>query len=207
MGLLPYVQQEMKDVGVDLRLRNIPREVFDKRAVEKGQAKFYDAAYVEAKPIVVDKKNGSVKVQLKNFVTNFTQDDLQEIESLLKKGSKKVVIEEGKITRLTRDKDGILKREILTKKWTDWIDYWAVDFNYKDKKEIIRLRKNGQPAEQWTGNYIFENEWQSFRTKKNSSLELTSAIHEYKKSGKYEIAVRVVDILGQDTLQSVKIIV
>ncbi len=207
MGLIPYVQQEMKDVGVNLGLRNIPREVFDKQAVEKGQVKFYDAAYIEAKPIATDKKNRSMKVQLKNFVTNFTQDDLQEIESLLKKGSKKVVIEEGKITRLTRDKDGILKREILTKKWTDWIDYWAVDFNYKDKKEIIKLGKNGQPTEQWTGNYIFENEWQSFRTKKNSNLELTSVIHEYKEPGKYEIAVRVVDILGQDTLQSVKIIV
>jgi len=205
MGLIPYVQQEMKDVGVNLGLRNIPREVFDKQAVEKGQAKFYDAAYIEAKPIVVGKKNRSIKIQLKNFVTNFTQDDLQEIESLLKKGSKKVVIEEGKITRLTRDKDGILKREILTKKWTDWIDYWAVDFNYKDKKEIIRLRKNGQSAEQWTGNYIFENEWQSFRTKKNSNLELTSAIHEYKETGKYEIAVRVVDILGQDTLQTIDV--
>ncbi len=205
MGLIPYVQQEMRDIGVDLRLRSIPREVFDKQAVEKGQVKFYDAAYIEAKPIATDKKNRSMKVQLKNFVTNFTQDDLQEIESLLKKGSKKVVIEEGKITRLTRDKDGILKREVLTKKWTDWIDYWAVDFNYKDKKEIIRLRKNGQPAEQWTGNYIFENEWQSFRTKKNSNLELTSTIHEYKKPGKYEIAVRVVDILGQDTLQTMDI--
>ena len=205
MGLLPYVQQEMKSVGVDLRLRNIPREIFDKRAVEKGQVKFYDAAYIEAKPIVADKKNRSVKVQLKNFVTNFTQDDLQQIESLLKKGSKRVIIEEGKITRLTKDKDGILKREVLTKKWTDWIDYWAVDFNYKDKKEIIRLGKNGQATEQWTGNYIFENEWQSFRTKKNSNLELTSAIYKYKKSGKYEIAVRVVDILGQDTLQTIDI--
>jgi len=78
-----------------------------------------------------------------------------------------------------------------------------VDFNYKDKKEIIRLGKNGQATEQWIGNYIFENEWQSFRTKKNSNLEFTSAIHEYKKPGRYEIAVRVVDILGQDTLQRV----
>lgn len=207
MGLIPYVQQEMKDVGVNLRLRNIPREVFDKQAVEKGQVKFYDAAYIEAQTVVTDKKNRSIKVQLKNFVTNFTQDDLQEIESLLKKGSKRVIIEEGKITRLTKDKDGILKREVLTKKWTDWIDYWAVDFDYKDKKEIIRLGKNGQATEQWTGNYIFENEWQSFRTRKNFHLELTSAIHEYKKPGKYEIAVRVVDILGQDTLQCVKIVV
>ena len=28
---------------------------------------------------------------------------------------------------------------------------------------------------QWTGDYVFENEWQSFRTKKDRSLELKSA--------------------------------
>ena len=29
------------------------------------------------------------------------------------------------------DKDGIVKREVLTKNWTDWIDYWAVDFDFE----------------------------------------------------------------------------
>ena len=33
--------------------------------------------------------------------------------------------------------------------------------------------------ERWTGGYIFENEWQSFRTRQNRKLELTSAPHVY----------------------------
>ena len=24
------------------------------------------------------------------------------------------------------------KREVLTKEWTDWIDYWAVDFDFEN---------------------------------------------------------------------------
>ena len=33
--------------------------------------------------------------------------------------------------------------------------------------EVIKFKKNDKVEEVWTGNYIFENEWQSFRTKKN----------------------------------------
>ena len=199
MGLHPYVEQEMKDAGVNLKLKNIPREVFDRQAVEKGQVKFYDVAYLEVEPII---KNKTVKIKLKDFITSFTQDDLEEIEQAMKKGSNRVVIEDGNIVKLTKDKDGILTREVLTKKWTDWIDYWAIDFDYQSKKEIIRIKRNGETEEVWTGNYIFENEWQSFRTKKNLELELTSTPHTYEQPGKYKIAVRVVDILGQDTLQT-----
>jgi len=182
MGLKPYIEQEMNEAGVNLKLKNIPREVFDRRAVEKGQVKFYDVAYLEIEPIV---KNNKVKVKLKDFITTFTQDDLEEVEQSLKKGGNKVVIEEGNIVKLTKDKDGILKRETLTKQWTDWVDYWAVDFNYQHKKEIIRITKDGEEREEWTGNYIFENEWQSFRTKKNLEIELISMSHTYDKPGRY----------------------
>jgi len=123
----------------------------------------------------------------------------------MKKGSDKVVIEDGNIVKLTKDKNGILKREVLTKKWTDWIDYWAIDFNYQDKREIIKVGRNGEAKEVWTGNYIFENEWQSFRTKKNTELELISAPYTYRQANRYKITVRVVDILGQDTLQTIDI--
>jgi len=65
----------------------------------------------------------------------------------------------------------------LTRKWTDWIDYWAVDF--ESKKEIVRIKKENVEIEKiWAGNYIFENEWQSFRTKKDRSIELKSVSHE-----------------------------
>ena len=32
------------------------------------------------------------------------------------------------------------KREVLTKNWTDWVNYWAVDFNFESKREIIRVK-------------------------------------------------------------------
>ena len=54
--------------------------------------------------------------------------------------------------------------------------------------------------ERWTGSYIFENEWQSFRTRKNRELELISAPHTYTKAGRYTVAVKVIDIFGNDTM-------
>ena len=79
----------------------------------------------------------------------------------------------GRLLRSHKDKNGIIAREVLTKTWTDWIDYWAVDFNFESKREIVRVKSeaSGEIEEVWTGDFIFENEWQSFRTKKDRSLE------------------------------------
>ena len=202
MGLVPYIKDELRQQGVDIRLRYIPREAFDKRAVEKGQVKFYDVAFLQVKPHI---KGRNVKIELTNFTTYYTQDDLEELEKTLKKGSSKVVIENGQITKLSRDKNGILKREALTKNWADWIDYWSVDFDYEDKKEIIRIEEGGEVKEVWTGNYIFENIWQSFRTKKSKEIELITALHTYEKADKYKIMVKVVDIVGIDTSHVVEV--
>ncbi len=60
-------------------------------------------------------------------------------------------------------------------------------------------------GEYWTGNYLFENEWQSFRTKRNPKLEFISMLFEYKASGRYKIMVKVVDILGIDTSKIIEI--
>ncbi len=202
MGLVPYIKDELRRQGVDIRLRYIPREAFDKRAVEKGQVKFYDVAYMQVKPHIKDK---TVKIELTNFITYYTQDDLKELEQSLKKGRSKVIIENGQITKLSKDKSGILKREMLTKNWIDWIDYWSVDFDYEDKKEIIQLEEDGEVKEAWTGNYIFENIWQSFRTKKNQKIEMVTSPHTFVKSGKYKIMVKVVDIVGVDTSHVVEV--
>ena len=40
MGLFPNIQEEAKNKGIDLTLKNIPRDVFDKRAIEKNQVVF-----------------------------------------------------------------------------------------------------------------------------------------------------------------------
>ena len=50
MGLFPHIQEEARSKGVDLALKHIPREVFDKRAVEKNQVVFTDVSYIEVTP-------------------------------------------------------------------------------------------------------------------------------------------------------------
>ena len=197
-----YIKEELREKGVDIRLRYIPHDVFDKRAVDKKQVKFFDVAYLQAKSIV---KGKEVKIQLTNFATYYTQDDIEVLEDKLKKGSSSIGIENGQIVKITKEKNNKMTREVLTKNWTDWIDYWAIDFNYEDKPEVILIGSNGNAKQVKTGNFIFENEWQSFRTKKNNDLDLTSTKHEYTEKGKYKIMVKVVDILGIDTSQVVEV--
>ena len=97
---------------------------------------------------------------------------------------------------------------MLTKTWSDWIDYWAVDFDFENRKEIVRITEaTGTERDVWTGGYIFENEWQSYRTRKDRALELKSAEHEYERKGRYKIAVKVIDIFGNDTTKVVEVTV
>jgi DNA modification methylase len=70
------------------------------------------------------------------------------------------------------------------KKFTDYIDYWAVDWDYKDD--------------------TFHNGWQSFRTRKEPKLE-TKATHTYDQPGTYKVLVKVVDIFGNDTTKMVEV--
>lgn len=217
MGLFPNIQEEAKDKGIDLGLKYIPRDVFDKRAIEKNQVVFHDVAFIELKPLI---KGKTIAIELTDFSVFYNQDTIANVESELKNGGSKIVVENGKIIKVSKDKNGITERAILTKKWTDWIDYWAVDFDFESKKETIRVPKienKSEPLasraatttdvsydELWTGDYIFENEWQSFRTKKDRSLELKSIFHECQK-GKRKVAVKVVDIFGNDTMKIIEI--
>jgi hypothetical protein len=219
MGLFPNVLDEARAKGIDVAPKYIPAEVFDKRAVEKNQVVFHDVSFIEVKPHV---KKNSVAVELTDFSVFYSQDSIASAEASLKDNSSKIVVEKGQIVKVSKDKKGIVHRERLTKKWTDWIDYWAVDFNFESKREIVRVLRDGakqvqmpgmeQPEqlgltayeEVWTGDYIFENEWQSFRTKKDRSLELTSVYHECTP-GRRKVAVKVVDIFGNDTMTIVEV--
>jgi hypothetical protein len=117
-----------------------------------------------------------------------------------------VIVDKGQIVKVSKDAKGAITRERLTQKWTDWIDYWAVDFNFENKREIIRANnpETGELEERWTGEYIFENEWQSFRTKSDRSLELTSVPHECVP-GRRKVAIKVVDIFGNDTMSIIDV--
>jgi len=211
MGLFPNVLDEARGKGIDIAPKYIPAEVFDKRAVEKNQVVFHDVSYIEVKPhITTGKKNqpATVAVELTDFSVFYSQDSIAQAEESLgkKKTGSKIVVEKGQIVKLIKDKKGFIQRETITQYWTDWIDYWSVDFDFESKREIIRVLdpESGETREEWTGDYIFENEWQSFRTKKDRSLELKSVAHEVAP-GWRKIAVKVVDIFGNDTMTIVEV--
>lgn len=202
MGLIPHYIQKLNEQGIAVTLKYIPKEVFDRRAVDKGQVRFYDVAFLKTRETI---KGRTVTIELTDFVTHYSQDDIEELQQSMRTGSK-VTFENGQIIKIEKDKNGIITRTVLTENWQDWVDYWAIDFNYQDKKETIRiLDENGDPSEQWTGNYLFENEWQSFRTKKNPTLEFTSIPYEYPSKGSFKAMVKVVDILGVDTSKVIDI--
>ncbi len=68
------------------------------------------------------------------------------------------------------------------KKWSDYIDYWAVDWDFQ--------------------NDTFMQGWVAYRTRKERRLPLASDPHTYEKPGRYRILVKVVDIFGNDTSQA-----
>ena len=231
MGLFPAVLDEAKDKGIDLTPKYIPAEVFDKRAVDRGQVVFHDISFVEATPRYAKGKSAkdklTLQIELTDFSVYYTQGAAEAALAALKDGKSDVICEQGKLIKISKSKDGVVTREVLTKNWKDWVDYWAVDFDYESRKEMIKVPTNlehgevavlpgfehGQQAmpldfeERWTGGYIFENEWQSFRTRKQRELELKTAEHTYDRPGRYLVAVKVIDIFGNDTMTLVPVTV
>ncbi len=202
MGLFPTIQEEAKSKGLRLSYKQIPMEVFDKRAVSKGEVVFHDVAYIEFKPHINKQK---LSIELTDFAVFYNENNLN-IDSSIPNGKTKIVVENGQIVEKKKDKDGIISESVLTKNWHDWIDYWSVDFDYESKPEIIKFKtEDGKLEEEWTGNYVFENEWQSFRGKKGKDkLELKSSEREIAKD-KTKVAVKVVDIFGNDTMKVLEV--
>ena len=226
MGLFPAVLEEARGKGIDLAPKYIPAEVFDKRAVDRGQVIFHDVSFVEATPRYDKKDKFAVQIELTDFSVYYTQGAAEAAIANMKEGKSDVICEQGQLYKVSKGKDGIVTKTRLTKHWTDWVDYWAVDFDYMSRKEIIRVpvgagftweaplpgmepdqRELPAPEfeERWTGGYIFENEWQSFRTRQNRDLELKTAEHTYDQPGRYTVAVKVIDIFGNDTMTLVPV--
>ncbi len=149
MGLHdPLAQQVQRSHQVKLRLLNIPREVMERQAVERGDVRFFDLAHLEAE-IVPDKQGKRrVRVKLANFVIPDTELIPDEVRAKIAK-------------------------------WSDYIDYWAVDWDFRHD--------------------TFMNQWQAYRTRANRKLALESDAHEYAEPGRYQVLVKVVDIFGNDT--------
>ncbi len=140
------------ELGIEIRLLRIPREIMEKN---RNQVTFFEIATLEAETVY--KKNGkekSVDIKLKKFLPSLAEVPEKELEAL---------------------------EQRAIKHGFDFIDFWAVDFDYKD----------GQP---------FKHHWQAYRTRKDRSLPTVSDQHfAYEKPGKYTACVKVVDTFGCDT--------
>jgi hypothetical protein len=149
MGLYDLMVEAAKKKGVKLLLLQIPREVMEQQAAAKGDVRFFELAYLEAK--IEKPKKLTAQVALKDFVIPNTELIPEDVR--------------GKV-----------------KKWSDYIDYWAVDWDFQ--------------------NDTFMQGWVSYRTRKERKLPLVSDPHTYEKTGKYRILVKVIDIFGNDTSQA-----
>jgi adenine-specific DNA-methyltransferase len=141
------------ELGVKIKLIPIPREVMEKN--RKSPPPFLEMAVLEADQ-VQRKQAGkrSVDVKLTKFLPSLAEVPAKELEAL---------------------------KERAIKSGFDFIDFWAVDFDWQP----------GKP---------FNHHWQDYRTRKDRSLKTVSdAGHVYEANGKHTICVKVVDVFGCDT--------
>jgi adenine specific DNA methylase Mod len=108
--------------------------------------------------------------------------ELASLDIKLKTAGKKVVIAINDFVIPADDVPTDIQKEI--KHWSQWVDYWAVDWNNK--------------------NDTFHNEWQEYRTREKPDL-LTKASKTYDNRGRYRVVVKVVDILGNDTTKTLQV--
>ncbi|MDQ2998811.1 MAG: site-specific DNA-methyltransferase, partial [Chloroflexota bacterium] len=125
----------------------------------RTEAQFFEAGYLEARATIRATK---VDVELVRFVPSLAEAPEQEMIALRKRA--------------------------ITSPF-DFIDFWAVDFTWRE----------GKP---------FEHHWQDFRTRKDRSLKTrTDTGWKYAEKGKHQICVKVIDVFGVDTTAVVEVIV
>jgi adenine-specific DNA-methyltransferase len=107
-----------------------------------------------------------------------------EVESEQESGSKDVRM---KLKNFVIPSPELIPDDVRTKikKWSDFIDYWSVDFEFNED--------------------VFHNQWQDYRTRSKRDLVLTTDWHEYAKGGAYKVLVKVFDIFGNDTTHIVDV--
>ncbi len=197
MGLFPNIRDYAKTKNVDLNCLYIPNEVFDKNAIKKNQIIFYNTAYIDAEII---KKKKEFSVRLKGYSIFDSENLFEETLSGMRNGEKREILMNSSIIKVQKDKKGKISKQVIKMKWKNWIDYWSVDFDFQNKQEIIRDENN---KEKWTGDYIFENEWQSFKSNDKKELEFETPPRPIKEGKK--IGIKVIDIFGNDTMKILKI--
>ncbi|TYR36067.1 site-specific DNA-methyltransferase [Mesorhizobium microcysteis] len=147
------------ELDVKIRLHRIPREIMEKNRTEVPP--FFEVALLEAEPVLRNAPKGkTVEIKLKSFLPSLTEVPSKELEAL---------------------------QERAMTSGFDFIDFWAVDFD-------------------WAPDKPFNHHWQDYRTRKDRSLKtISDADFSYNKPGKYTACVKVVDVFGCDTSISVEI--
>jgi len=141
------------ELGVKMKLIPIPREIMEKNRT--APPPFLEMALLEANVVTKTEKGRSlVDVKLTKFLPSLAEVPTKELEAL---------------------------KERAVKSGFDFIDFWAVDF-------------------EWHPSQPFHHDWQDYRTRKDRTLKTVSdAGRLYEKPGKYMICVKVVDVFGCDT--------
>ena len=141
------------EFGLRMKLIPIPREIMEKNRTSPPP--FLEMALLEAGAVIKKEKDkNTVDVKLTKFLPSLAEVPSKELEAL---------------------------KERAVKSGFDFIDFWAVDFD-------------------WHPNQPFHHDWQDYRTRKDRSLKTVSdAGHVYDKTGKHTICVKVVDVFGCDT--------
>lgn len=148
-----------QEIGIRIKLIQIPREIMERD--RKEPPPFLEVANLEAEPVYrTTGGKRTVDIKLKRFVPSLAEVPTRELETL---------------------------QERAVKSGFDFIDFWAVDFDYHPD----------QP---------FNHHWQDYRTRRDRSLKTVSEQHfVYPKRGRYTACVKVVDIFGCDTSITVEV--
>lgn len=148
-----------KELGVEIRLIQIPREIMEKN--RKEPPPFLEVATLSAEPVFHDRDGKkTVDIKLTSFLPSLSEVPTRELETL---------------------------KERAMKSGFDFIDFWAVDFDFR----------NGEP---------FHHDWQDYRLRQDRSLNTVSEQrYVYNKPGSYAACVKVVDIFGSDTSITVEV--
>jgi hypothetical protein len=160
MDLRQVVAAVEAEHGVKVRLHRIPREIMERNRTEVPP--FFEVALLQASPVYRKGAKGQIAVDIKleNFLPSLTEVPSKELEALQERA-----VESG----------------------FDFIDFWAVDFDWKP----------GQP---------FNHHWQDYRTRRDRSLKTVSdAEFVYASAGPHTACVKVVDVFGCDTSITVEV--
>ncbi|MBD2162543.1 site-specific DNA-methyltransferase [Limnothrix sp. FACHB-1083] len=171
MDLHLLINALAQELGVKLKMVQIPREIMEKNRT--APPPFLEVAVLAAEPVYktattattevvttnkkarsADFSQRTVDIKLTQFLPSLAEVPTKELEAI---------------------------RERAIKSGFDFIDFWAVDFNWQPGK-------------------AFNHDWQDYRTRKDRSLKTVSdASYTYPAPGKYTACVKVVDTFGCDT--------